>query len=538
MKQVFQIVPAGSSNSTYASLYSVKNMKPNRLAATLMVILLVTPSLTMALGTTALTVQTNKSEYEPGDEVKIFGTAEAGLNVTINVIHNSTILLHFNITAKGDGNYSDEITLPDNKCGTFTVNATQEGVTVQTTFTVADTNDRDLAHEMLREAERLREHVENVFEDLEEHEVEIPTEAEGNFTLGFEALTLALADFEDGNYSDAAEEARLAIGYFGDAFKLVQEAVAEITRKSKVRGAGEDEDEDEDDVEGTYGLIVAIDRALEYIEKVKATAEKLEDEGYEIDGALLDELDDDKNALIELKDQLRARDISNPDAAKSLAEIRGDIGRIMGLLHSTAVKAYKLEMAERFMEKAQNQIRGIEEKMSRLRDRLEAEKVVSVGNSLGAIFRKVERIRERIGTEDMEELLSELQGLMNDIDDNLKGLNDEGISTNLREMNNIEARIRVLNATADRLRRKGEDTSDVDEQLELAKGLLETMMERLREGDSMEAHNILDEVKEKYEELRGNVESPILDQIMEKFLDQIQKKLQDYTTKISPKKTP
>ena len=246
MEQVFQNVPADSSNSTYASVYSVKNMRSNRLAAALMVMLLVTPSLAITLGTTALTVQTNKAEYEPGDEVRIRGTAEAGLNVTINIIHDSTVLFHFNITAKGDGNYSDEVTLPDDKYGAFTVNATQGRVTVQTTFNVVDTSDRDLAHELLREAERLREHVEDVFEDLGEHEVEIPPEAEGNFTLGLDALTLARADFEDGNYSDAAEEARLALGYFGDAFKLVQDAVAEIT---KARGAGEDEDEDGDNDE-------------------------------------------------------------------------------------------------------------------------------------------------------------------------------------------------------------------------------------------------------------------------------------------------
>ena len=506
MEQVFQIVPAGSSNSTCVSVYSVKNMKSNRLAAALMAILLVTPSLAITLGMTALTVQTNKAEYEPGDEVKIFGISEAGQNVTINVIHNSTVLFHFNITAKGDGVYSDEITLPDDKCGTFTVNATQGGVTVQTTFTVVDTSDRDLAHALLREAKKLRDHVEDVFEDLEEHEVEIPPEAEGNFTLGLDALTLALADFEDGNYSDAAEEARLALGYFGNAFNLIQDTVTQLEKEPWVKG------EDEDDAEDTYGLVVAIDRALEYIEKVKATAEKLEAEGYEIDETLGVELDIE-TALNKLRDQLLEGSISNPDAAKSLAEIRGDIGRIMGMLHSTAVKERKFEMAERFMEQMQNQIRGIEEKMLRLRDRLEAEKVVNVGNSLGAVFKKVERLRERIGTEDLDELIDELQGEIDDIVENLEKLNGDGISLNLWAINSIEARIRVLKSTAERLKRKGYDTTEVEWQLEDAEGMLEDMMTQLTAGNTWGAKGLIRDAEEYFKNISKNLHTSRLEEL-------------------------
>ena len=510
---MFQIVPAGSSNSTCASLYSVKNMKPNRLAAALMVILLVTPSLTIALGMTALTVQTNKAEYEPGDEVKIRGTAEAGLNVTIDLIHDSTVLFHFNITAKGDGNYSDEITLPDDKYGTFTVNATQGGVTVQTTFTVVDKSDRDLAHELLREAKKLREHVEDIFEELREHEMEIPPGAEGNLTLGLEALALALADFEDGNYSDAAEEARLALEYFGDAFKLVQDAVAEITRKSKVRGAGEDEDED--DVEKAHGLYVAIERALIYLERVNDTAERLLDEGYVIDPEVLDEI---KANLKLANGTLRALNetlgtIDPNDAAKTLAEMQGLLGRTMGLVHSSAMKDCRQKMAERFMEQVQNQIQGIEEKILRLRERLEAQKVVSVGNSLGAISKKVERLRERIGTEDLDELIDELQGEIDDIVENLEKVNGDGISLNLWAMNSIEARIRVLKSTAERLKRKGYDTTEVEGQLENAEGILEDMMTQLTAGNTWGAKGLIRDAEEYFKNISKNLHTSRLEEL-------------------------
>jgi len=183
------------------------------------------------------------------------------------------------------------------------------------------------------------------------------------------------------------------------------------------------------------------------------------------------------------------------------------------MLHSTAVKERKFEMAERFMEQMQNQIRGIEEKMSRLRDRLEAEKVVNVGNSLGAIFKKVERLRERIGTEDLDELIDELQGEIDDIVENLEKLNGDGISLNLWVMNSIEARIRVLKSTVERLKRKGYDTTEVEGQLEDAEGMLEDMMTQLTAGNTWGAKGLIRDAEEYFKNISKNLHTSRLEEL-------------------------
>ena len=488
----------------------------NKIAAALMIALLITPSLAMSLGTAALTVETNKAEYEPGDEAKISGTAEAGLNVDIKVMHELTILFHFNVTARDDGNYSDEITLPEDKFGTFTVNATQGGATAQTTFTVVDTSGRDLAHELLRETEELREDVEEIFEEIEGHGNETPAGAEGNFTLGLDELALALADFDAGNYSDAAEEATLALGYFGDAFELAQEAADQLEEPGV---EGEGEDEDEDDVDEALGLYVAIERALIYLERVNDTAERLLDEGYLIDPEVLEEIRGNlelANATLrDLYDNLGIMD--HNDTAKAFAEMRGLLGRTNGLVHSSAMKEHKLEMTERFMNETQNQIRGLTEKMLRLRERLDAGKVVSVGNSLGAISRKIERLRERLATEDLEGLLDELQGLMDEIDGNLTMLNGEGMSTNLRAMNSVEARIRVLNRTVERMRMKGYNTTDAEVELSNAEGLMEEMMTQLTEGDTKGAKGLLKDAEDRFKEIRESLHTSKLEEIKQRI---------------------
>lgn len=503
-------------------------MRMNKIAATLLIALLITPSLAITLGTTALTVETDKAEYEPGEEAEIFGTAEAGLNVEIKVMHELTVLFDFNVTVEDDGNYSEEVTLPEDKFGTFTVNAAQGDATAQTTFAVVDTSGRDLAHELLREAEELREDVEETFEELEGHGNETPAGAEGNFTLGLDELALALVDFDAGNYSDAAEEATLALGYFGAAFELAQEA-ADRLEEPEVEGEGEEEEdeaddevedeEDEDDVDEAFGLYVAIERALIYLERVNDTAERLLDEGYTIDPEVLAAIRGNLTlanvTLRALYDNLGTMD---PDeAAREFAEMRGLLGRTNGLVHSSAMKEHKLEMTERFMNEIQNQIRGLKKKMLRLRERLDAGKFAIVGNSLGAASRKIERLRERLATEGLEGLLDELQGLMDEIDGNLTTLNGEGMSTNLRAMNSVEARIRVLNRTVERLRMKGYNTTDAEAELRNAEGLVEEMMTQLTEGDTKGAKGLLKDAEDRFKEIRENLHTSKLEEIKQRI---------------------
>jgi uncharacterized phage infection (PIP) family protein YhgE len=515
-------------------------MSLGKFAAILMVALLVSPSLAVAEETTGLTVFTDEPAYEPGEEVEISGTTEPDSEVNITVSDGSDEIFNETVSTNEEGEFSTEFTLPEDVvAGVYTVVASVFEVSAEVSFTVVDMDLKELAEGLLDQVDELKEDLDEILELLEEEGIEVPEDMLATIEDANAAFEEAERLIDQEEYGAAAEEARKALDIFGDIFDEAQTLVSEEEPTEDEEPS--EEKEPEDDVERGIGLYVAIDMALRFVDKVNETVDRLIDEGYEFDeDSIRESLKAAEKALLALRDELGSpdSDSSIAEIAEELARIRKLLGETNGLLHSTAVKRHKLEVTERFMEQVQNRVVTLNDTILKLRERLEAEKTMMVGHVLGNVYRKVERLRARLSTDNVTDLLDELEDAVDEIDENLDELNGRGTSTNLKSMNVVEARIKVLSKSAERLRRKGRDTSDVDEELEAATGLLKRMMEQLQEGNSTAAQNTLDDIKKKYEELRGNLELPILNQIKEKLVEQIQKRLQDYTTKISPKNTP
>ncbi len=539
MKRAFLNVSAGSSNSTSTPIMAVKNVRFGKLAAILMVALLVSPSLVMAEEAVALTVVTDESMYEPGDEVEVSGTAEPNSEVNVTISDGTDEVFRERTLADEDGNFSVEFTIPEEAAaGAYTVTASIFEASADTSFVVVDMELRELAEELLNQAEELKDDLDELLSLLEEKGVELPAEILEDLDAGVQTLDEAEGLMGNEEYGAAAEKARDALEILGGVFESAEALEPEEEEPPETEEPEETEvlEEPEDDVERGIGLYVAIDRALRFIDRVNATVDRLIEEGYEFDYELIrGRLEEAENALMALRDKLDSleSDASIADIAQELARIRNHLGETNGLLHRTAMMEHKQDMAESFMEHVQNRVRILNETILKLRERLEAERTVMVGHNLGIISRKIERLRERLSTEEVDELLGELKDAVEEIDDSLDELNSNATSTNLRAMNVVEARIRVLRNTADRLRRKGENTTDVDEELENAAGLLERMRERFEEGENDAARELLDEVSRKFEELRGEINPPIANKIREKIIEQIHKKLQESNGKNS-----
>jgi hypothetical protein len=512
---------------------AVKNMRFGKLTAILMVALLVSPSLVIAEEAVALTVVTDEYLYEPGDEVEISGTAEPNSEVNVTISDGTKEIFKGRTLADEEGNFSVEFKLLEEAvAGAYTVAASIFEASADASFVVVDMELKELAEELLDMAEELRDDLDELLDLLEERGVEVPPEILEDLDAGVQTLEEAEGLMENEEYGATAEKARDALEILGGVFESAEALVPEEGEPPEGEEPLETEEpeEPEDDVERGIGLYVAIDMALRFIDKVNVTVDRLIDEGYEFDYELIrGRLEEAEDALIALRDKLDSleSDASIADIAQELARIRGYLGETNGLLHSTAVRQHKQEMAEKFMGHVQNRIRSLNETILKLRERLEAEKMAMVGHNLGVVSRKIERLRERLSTDEVDELLGELEDAVEEIEDNLDELNGRGTSSNLKAMNMVEARIRVLRNTAERLRRKGEETSGVDEELENAAGLLERMRERLEEGENVAAQELLDEVSRKFDELRGEIRPPIANQIREKIIEQIHKKLQE-----------
>jgi len=92
----------------------------------MMVALLIIPSIIFNIGAYAITVETDKEDFEPGATVVVSGTANATSEILLSVLFNETDIIHDdNFTSLEDGNYSATFVLDnDAEPGVYNVTVT------------------------------------------------------------------------------------------------------------------------------------------------------------------------------------------------------------------------------------------------------------------------------------------------------------------------------------------------------------------------------------------------------------------------------
>jgi len=170
--------------------------------------------------------------------------------------------------------------------------------------------------------------------------------------------------------------------------------------------------------------------------------------------------------------------------ARNLAAARNILGRVNGLLNSMA-KAHKVARTDRFMRQFAHRLEGLEDKMYRLRGRL-GEGANNFKASIGLAKGRLGQLDEDPG-DDVD--LDELESTTGIIDAGFEGLEAETLEAIYR----LEAKIRVLKASAERLRKKGCVTDAVDDELDVAEALLNGMMDSLEGGNTEEAESHIEE---------------------------------------------
>jgi len=483
-------------------------MRLKKLAVVFILALIISPDISI-IRAQALTVGVSRVQYEPEEEVLILGTATAGINVTILVFFNSTVLSEHNVTVEGDGNYTTTYTLPeDAENGTYGVNATAGIEHAETSFEVVTEDSADLAENLMDAAEDIKEDVEEAFEELEGEGIEIPPTANASYLLGVEALSMAGELFEAGNYTGSAIYSTEAIDHFGDAFGEVEGLLPE------------EPDEGE-------GIPFAIERALVYWERLNETVTRLEDDGHNVTRI--------KEVLMEAKEVLdeallHLSEENFTAAREDFTRARGVLGRINGYINSR-IKERKEKQAEQFMEQFQRRIAKINETIDGLQAHLEAGKLGRVKGNLNAVNNRLNQLRRRLTDDELEDLLDELEEAVDDTEEGLEELNGKGFSNQIKNLNKVEAKIQVLNKTAARLRKKGEDISETLEEIGDAEELLLDLKELLGTGNVTAIRDLLEEAEDKFDELgnelKGILKSNKAQAIKDKIVDKIQRKLQN-----------
>jgi methyl-accepting chemotaxis protein len=358
--------------------------------------------------------------------------------------------------------------------------------------------------------------MERLEEALERMGEEVPEAAEDSYDLGVDDLEAAIVLLEDGNYTGASSKAREAFRHFSEAFKAIRELLAE------------EPTEEEEDAEERLGLRVAIERAYVYLDRVNETLRRLSEEM------------EDVSEVEELLERARMHldyatgNFTSGDhevAVREFTEARRLLGNANALLHRSILE-HKRAKAAQYMEHVRAQIRNLNGTLQRLQERLEEGRLTRVRAVLNATVRHFQRLQERLGEygagEDIGDALDDLEDAVEEMGDSLDDLNEEGMGEQLRSINRVQAWIQAMNATRNRLSRRGEDSSEIQERIreriQEAEQLMEEAKERLSRGNSEELREILEAAREHFQSAREEIQSEFSDW-KEDLLDRLRGKL-------------
>ncbi|MHA2113808.1 MAG: hypothetical protein ACW98W_20320, partial [Candidatus Hodarchaeales archaeon] len=114
-------------------------MRKNKYTATMMVALLIIPSIIFN-GVYAITVETDKDAFQPGEAVAVSGVANSSSEILLAVLFNETDIVHDDtFTSLEDGNYSATFVLDnDAEPGVYNVTVTSGPESDFVLFTVEE----------------------------------------------------------------------------------------------------------------------------------------------------------------------------------------------------------------------------------------------------------------------------------------------------------------------------------------------------------------------------------------------------------------
>jgi hypothetical protein len=177
-------------------------------------------------------------------------------------------------------------------------------------------------------------------------------------------------------------------------------------------------------------------------------------------------------------------------AARNLAAARNILGRVKGLLNSM-VKAHKMARIDRFIQQFEHRIERLEDKIIRLRGRFGGSEIGNMMASMGLAKGKIHQLGEDLSEDNLDDVIDELEITTESIDEDLEELDGDDILT----IDRLEAKIRVLKASAERLSGRGYDTDAVVDDLENAEALLEEILSLPVEGGTDEAEGLLEDAE-------------------------------------------
>jgi len=190
-------------------------------------------------------------------------------------------------------------------------------------------------------------------------------------------------------------------------------------------------------------------------------------------------------------------------AARSLASARNILGRVNGLLNSM-IKIHKVAKTERFIYQVEHRIEGLENKIEKLRSRRGAVETNKAMASMNRAKGRLNQLGANLSADNVDDVIDAMEIEIEYIDATRDEVGGED-SDILEAIDRLEAKIRVLKASSAKLAKKGSDTSDIDDELDVAESLLDEAVDSLVENDAEKAETLLEQADDIVVEASNNL---------------------------------
>jgi rhodanese-related sulfurtransferase len=255
-----------------------------------------------------------------------------------------------------------------------------------------------------------------------------------------------------------------------------------------------------------FHLFLTIERTLRYMIKVNAIADRLENEGYRLDPSVQSNLEKINSSSRHIKLQLEHGEITPQNATEEISEIRDLIDQTIDVIRSTTMKEHKQIAAKRFLERTLISVQRLNERVDKLKGHFDAVNVAMTIRALGILETNIEEIRQDLLIGKVEQAIDDLVYVVIKIDTSYDDLDDQRITSVLKNLNRVEARINILKFTTNGLLLRGLDTSNLDEEIFAIEGILEEIKEKFEEDDTKAAEELLDSVMEHLQIVSRNIQ--------------------------------
>ena len=403
------------------------------------------------------TVTTNTPKYTVGQTVTITGEGTPATEGTIIIKYGEESIKTDTVTTNSAGAYLYSFELEeDASLGDYAVTVIIADITTEAGFKVVSDEEAlcDSLLVMLEESKAQAEELLSAYISEDEEKVQDLNEKMDKADTAYEE---AQALIEESNFVDAANSLNEALLWYG---KVI----------SDVQGEEEIDEESYGSAVTSLELQAKIDRLLSRADLLEQRANRLEDEGIDMDEALSligqakDELSD-AQALID-SDLEEAKQLV--DDAKQKLEDAND-------LIKDANKVNTVELALRFMEKAEIRAQKQEQQIMHLMEETNASQnaIDAVSAAFTKIYAHMSQIKGSISPENLEDMLGEVGDSSDELEETYKHIGNNEDKLLLKDIQRLEAQIEAANETLIKLGEQGEDTTELSDALKEAKQKLD-----------------------------------------------------------------